>query len=79
MNIIKWIRALFHTHDIVWTNRKHISNTTLNWTTKGFMPDIQPARQYIYEGYCIKCGRKGFISKVTVAEIFDKEQPYDKT
>ena len=75
--IIKLIKSLFHTHSIVWTSRKYVSNTTLDFTTAGFPIDIQPAKQYIYEGYCYKCGQKGFISKITVADIFDKEQPYD--
>lgn len=72
------LQKLFHKHDIVWTSRKHIANAELDWTTHGFMIDIQPAKTYLYEGYCIKCGQKGFISKVTIAEMFDKQQPYDK-
>ena len=74
---MNWIKKLFHKHDIVWTSRKHVDNDLLDFTTNEFPIDIQPAKTYIYEGYCIKCGQKGFVTKVTVAEIFDKAQPYD--
>lgn len=73
----KLFHKLFHKHDIVWTNRKLIENTNVT-SNAGVMVDVEPARVYLYEGYCLKCGQKGFVSKVTILNIFDQEQPYDE-
>ena len=77
--MFNWIKKLFkkkHKHEMVWTSRKFIENTSADFTTHGII-DIEPAKTYLYQGYCITCGQKGFISKLTIASIFDKEQPYD--
>ena len=75
---MKLFKKLFHKHDIVWTSRKHIENTSVT-SNGGVMTDVEQARVYLYEGYCIKCGQKGFISKITILNIFDETQPYDLT
>ncbi len=78
--MINWIKNLFkkkHKHNIVWTSRKLIERTTIDFTTCGVI-DIEDGSIYLYEGYCIDCGMKGFVSKITIANIFDRIQPYDK-
>lgn len=77
---MKWLKNLFrkkHVHSIVYTSRKHIANTSLDFTTgNSSIVDIQPARSYLIKGYCATCG-KTFTGTKTIAVIFDKPQPYD--
>ena len=73
---MKWLKRIFHRHEIVITSREKIANTILDFTVAGGTVDIQPATKYIYRGYCFKCGEKLKSIRV-ISEMFDKEQPYD--
>lgn len=73
---MNWFQKLFHRHTIVWTSREHIANTSIDYTVSCFV-DIEPAKLYMYKGYCIKCEKK-FKQLKEIANIFDKPQPYDK-
>lgn len=73
---MKWFKKLFHKHEVVWTSRVLIERVSIDYTTCGVI-DIQEGSKYLYTGYCASCGNKGLQSIITVADIFDKVQPYD--
>lgn len=49
---MNWFTKLFHKHNVIWTNRKVIGKTSIDFTSSGVI-DIQPATEYLYEGYCL--------------------------
>lgn len=73
--MIRWIKNLFHTHEIMWTSRRVIEKTSVDYTMGGVV-DIEPATKYLYSGYCCIC-KECMTKTAVIAEIFDMEQPYD--
>ena len=75
--MFKFIKKMFHKHDIVWELRKPIENVTVDLTT-GPVIDIVRGTKYLYKGRCLTCGEK--ITKIEIiAGLFDRAQPYDVT
>ena len=72
---MNWINKLFHRHEMIWTSRKVLGYTTIDYTTGGIV-DIEDATKYLYKGYCAVCNGN-FKEIRTIAKVLDRKQPYD--
>lgn len=75
---MNWFKKLFykHKHIPIWESREAIERITIDFTTGGVI-DIEPGTRYLRKGRCIECGQH-LTNIYKIADIFDREQPYDK-